>query len=217
MRSSDPVNAGDLRWSLMYRRIGKPVLDRVAAGLGLFVLAPVFGVVAILVRIEGSGPILYRQQRVGFDGRLFTLLKFRTMVPGADVIGGGFAPPELNLITPLGHRLRRTSIDELPQLWNVLRGEMSLVGPRPALPELVARYTDHQRQRLLVRPGITGLSQIEGRNEWTCGVVGFERDIDYVENVSLALDLRILAGTIRPVLMQSGYVADQTADDVDDL
>ena len=181
----------------------KHALDRILAAAGLVVLAPFLAAIAVWIVIESGGPILIRQARAGQDGRPFRMLKFRTMVPDALELGRqlrlsdpfGIVPNDPR-ITRSGRFLRRTSLDELPQLWNVLRGEMSLVGPRPDLVEQVVNYEPADRRRLAVRPGMTGWSQIHGRDEipWS---VRFEHDAWYVENWSLALDAKILAKTVR--------------------
>jgi lipopolysaccharide/colanic/teichoic acid biosynthesis glycosyltransferase len=156
--------------------------------------------VAVWIRLDSPGPALYRQERVGFDGRPFSLLKFRTMVMGAERTGAGLAVTEDDArITRAGRVLRRLSIDELPQLWNVIRGDMSLVGPRPTVAGQVARYTERQRGRLRARPGLTGLAQVSGRAAlpWSRRI---ELDLEYVEGWTLAGDLRLLARTAAVVL-----------------
>lgn len=199
-----------------YARYVKPLVDRVAAGVGLVLLAPGFLAVAVAIRVSDGSPILYRQTRIGKNREPFRVIKFRTMVPDAYALGGGYAPAEMDLITPIGHVLRRTSIDELPQLLNVLRGEMSLVGPRPTLPDQVDRYSARQLHRLDVLPGITGLAQVEGRDRWTWSK-RIERDLFYVDNLSATLDCRVLWKTLRIVFGRSGYIPNQSADDIDDL
>jgi lipopolysaccharide/colanic/teichoic acid biosynthesis glycosyltransferase len=175
----------------------------VAGSSGLLLLAsPVLLGSAIAIAIEDGGPVLYRQRRVGKDGEEFELLKLRTMVVGAENIGAGFAVNEDDpRITKVGRVLRRLSFDELPQLWNVLRGEMSLIGPRPTLAYQVERYTPRQRRRLEVKPGITGWAQVHGRAKlpWDDRI---ELDVWYVENRSFWLDLKILAKT--PGALMSG-------------
>ena len=166
----------------------------------LVVLAPVFAIVAILIRRDSPGPAFYRQTRVGLDGREFRLIKFRTMIDGAELVGAGLdndaGDPR---ITSVGARLRALSIDELPQLINVLVGDMSVVGPRPTLRDQVERYTHEQRRRLRARPGITGLAQISGRSTlpWSQRIV---IDVHYVDNWSLRLDLAIMLRTIPALL-----------------
>jgi lipopolysaccharide/colanic/teichoic acid biosynthesis glycosyltransferase len=175
--------------------IAKRALDVAGASVGLLVSAPFLAAAAAAVKLEDRGPVLYRQRRVGKDGREFDLLKLRTMVVGAERLGGGYAVDEGDpRITRAGRVLRRLSIDELPQLWNVVRGDMSLVGPRPTLAYQVERYTDRQRRRLEVLPGITGWAQIHGRASlpWDERI---ELDVWYVERRSFWLDLRILART----------------------
>jgi lipopolysaccharide/colanic/teichoic acid biosynthesis glycosyltransferase len=180
----------------------KHALDRVLAFLGIVLLTPLFAGIAAWVFVESGGPVVIRQLRAGLGGRPFRMLKFRTMVPDAIDVGRrlglgdpyGIVPDDPR-ITRSGRFLRRTSLDELPQLWNVLRGEMSLVGPRPDLVEQVANYRPADRRRLAVRPGITGWSQIQGRDQisWP---ERFEHDAWYVENWSVSLDARIMLKTL---------------------
>ncbi len=169
--------------------------DVAIAGLGLALASPLLVASALAVKLTDGGAVLFRQQRVGLDGRDFELLKLRTMVVGAEGKGAGYAVERGDpRITRAGRLLRRTSIDELPQLWNVLRGDMSIVGPRPTLRYQVDRYTDNQRKRLAVRPGLTGWAQVHGRAElpWAERI---ELDVWYVEHRSVALDLKILLRT----------------------
>jgi lipopolysaccharide/colanic/teichoic acid biosynthesis glycosyltransferase len=171
------------------------VLDAVGAGAVLVLAGPVLGVAALAVKLEDGGPVLYRQRRVGKDGVEFELLKLRTMDVGAERQGAGFAVDRDDpRITRVGRILRRLSVDELPQLWNVLRGEMSLIGPRPTLRYQVEAYSDRQRRRLEVKPGLTGWAQIHGRAEvpWDDRI---ELDVWYVEHRSPRVDLKILART----------------------
>jgi lipopolysaccharide/colanic/teichoic acid biosynthesis glycosyltransferase len=173
----------------------KRVLDVVGASLLLLVTSPVLALAAVATVVSDRGPVLYRQRRVGKDGVEFELLKLRTMVVGAESLGAGYAVNEGDpRITRVGRLLRRLSIDELPQLWNVVRGEMSLVGPRPTLAYQVERYMPRQRRRLEVKPGITGWAQVHGRAKlpWNERI---ELDVWYVEHRSLLLDLKILART----------------------
>jgi lipopolysaccharide/colanic/teichoic acid biosynthesis glycosyltransferase len=168
------------------------------------VTAPVVALAALAVRIESPGDPVYRQTRVGKDGRLFEIYKLRTMVLGAEFQGAGLAiAAGDHRITLVGNLLRRYSLDELPNLWNVLRGEMSIVGPRPTLKHQVDQYTDRQRGRLAVKPGITGWAQINGRASlpWPERI---ELDLWYVEHRSLVLDLRILSRTLGLVLSGTG-------------
>jgi lipopolysaccharide/colanic/teichoic acid biosynthesis glycosyltransferase len=173
----------------------KRALDLLIGVPAVIVSAPVVAILAALVRLESPGHPIYTQRRVGKDGRPFAIYKLRTMVRGAEFTGAGLALQEGDdRITRMGRFLRRTSLDELPNLWNVVRGEMSIVGPRPTLQVQVDQYTPHQRRRLEVPPGITGWAQVNGRASlpWSERI---ELDVFYVEHRSLALDLRILART----------------------
>ncbi len=196
------------------RRFAKEVVDRTAATVGLLLLAPVLLATAVAVRVTSAGPVLFRQERVGKCGELFTMLKFRSMVPNAPQLveqlaaadeGNGvlFKLRDDPRVTRVGRILRRYSIDELPQLVNVLRGEMSLVGPRPPLASEVEQYGTDMRRRFLVKPGLTGLWQVSGRSDlsWDDSV---RIDVRYVENWSLTFDLMILCKTVRAVLRGSG-------------
>ncbi len=182
----------------------KRALDIVIALPLVLITAPVVAVLALAVRLESPGDPIYRQTRVGKDGRLFDIYKLRTMVDGAEFTGAGLAIAAGDArITRLGTFLRRYSLDELPNLWNVLRGEMSIVGPRPTLKGQVDQYTPRQRGRLAVKPGITGWAQINGRASlpWPERI---ELDLWYVEHRSLALDLRILSRTLGQVIRGHG-------------
>jgi lipopolysaccharide/colanic/teichoic acid biosynthesis glycosyltransferase len=184
------------------------VLDAGAAGLGLAVTSPLLAAGALAIKLDDGGPVLYRQRRVGLDGREFELLKLRTMEVGAEQRGSGWAVNEGDpRITRAGRVLRRLSLDELPQLWNVLRGDMSLIGPRPTLAYQVERYTPRQRRRLEVKPGITGWAQIHGRAQlpWDERI---ELDVWYVEHRSPWLDLKILART--PLALLGGTYKGET-------
>jgi sugar transferase EpsL len=189
------------------RRVLKRVLDVVMSALSLVLLSPLFVAVALAVWIEGR-PVLFRQQRPGYKGVPFFTLKFRSMKDKRDEQGGLL--PDEDRITPLGAFLRRSSLDELPQLWNVLRGDMSLVGPRPLLMQYLDRYTPEQARRHSVPPGITGWTQINGRND-----LAWEKklalDVWYVDHSSLRLDLRILWITMWKVLKGEGIGAEGSA------
>jgi lipopolysaccharide/colanic/teichoic acid biosynthesis glycosyltransferase len=188
----------------IYIRRGKRLLDLAASAILLLVLAPVIAVVALAVRARIGSPVLFRQRRPGLMGRPFTMVKFRTMTEARDEHGRPL--PDEQRLTPFGAALRRLSLDELPELWNVLRGDMSLVGPRPLLMQYVARYTPEQARRQDVRPGITGLAQVDGRNalSWE---EKLRLDVAYVDSLSPGLDLRILLRTIRTVLTGEGISA----------
>ncbi|MGY1746895.1 sugar transferase [Blastococcus sp. SYSU D00695] len=197
-----------------WRRVAKAGLDRTVAAVALLLLAPVMSAIALAVKFGSPGPVLFRQERVGVNGRTFTMLKFRSMVVDADRQVEALSADNISdgllfkmrvdpRVTPVGRLLRRLSLDELPQLLNVLGGSMSLVGPRPPLPGEVARYDTQVSRRLLVKPGLTGLWQISGRSDlpWEEAV---RLDLRYVENWSMAMDLLILAKTFRAVLSRSG-------------
>jgi lipopolysaccharide/colanic/teichoic acid biosynthesis glycosyltransferase len=184
-------------------------LDAALAAVLLVVTAPLLGVAALAVKLESRGPVFYRQRRVGRGGEPFELWKLRTMVPGAETTGAGIYIVEGDpRITRVGRRLRRFSLDELPNLVNVLKGEMAIVGPRPTVQEQVDRYTDRQRRRLEVKPGITGWAQVNGRTSlpWPERI---ELDVWYVEHRSLWLDLRILAKTARMLATGRGLYSEE--------
>lgn len=183
------------------REVTKRIFDVVLASLGLIVLAPVFGLIAAAIRWKMGPPVLFRHARVGKDERRFVLYKFRTMTDARDPAGRLLPDPER--LTGLGRLLRATSLDELPQLWNVLRGEMSLVGPRPLIAAYLPRYNRRQRRRHEVKPGITGWAQIHGRNgiRWE---QKFELDVWYVDHWSFWLDLKILCLTFARVIARQG-------------
>jgi lipopolysaccharide/colanic/teichoic acid biosynthesis glycosyltransferase len=188
--------------------VGRRLRDLVGAAVALAAASPFLVAAAVAIKLEDRGPVLYRQRRVGQGGREFELLKLRTMVVGAETRGAGWAVNRGDpRITRVGRVLRRLSLDELPQLWNVVRGEMSLVGPRPTLAYQVERYTPRQRRRLDVKPGITGWAQVHGRAAlpWDERI---ELDVWYVENRSAWLDLKILAKT--PGALFSGTYKGET-------
>jgi lipopolysaccharide/colanic/teichoic acid biosynthesis glycosyltransferase len=176
----------------------KRIVDIFASACGLLLLTPVMLAIAWLIRRETGSPVLFRQPRPGYQGRVFDMIKFRTMTSGKEA--------DASRITPLGHFLRSTSLDELPELWNVLKGDMSLVGPRPLLVEYLPLYDTRQRRRHDVRPGITGWAQVNGRNllSWD---EKFELDVWYVENQSFGLDLRILLMTVLTIIRRDGIHA----------
>ena len=183
----------------MQQRI-KRVLEFIIALIGLILASPILLIVAILVRIKLGSPIIFRQQRVGLNGEIFEMVKFRTMKDVYDAKGNLL--PDEERLTAFGNFLRKSSLDELPELWNVLKGNMSLVGPRPLLVEYLPLYSEEQMKRHNVRPGITGYAQVNGRNNisWT---KKFELDVYYVENFSLWLDIKILFQTVAKVLGQA--------------
>jgi len=186
-----------------YRRFLKRWLDLAVAASALALLSPLIGLIALMVRLRMGSPVLFRQQRVGLHERPFLIYKFRTMTDARDA-QGHLLPPAAR-ITWLGRLLRRTSLDELPQLWNVLRGDMSLVGPRPLYVDYLPYYTQRERRRHQVRPGITGLAQVSGRNllSWD---EQLELDVRYIERLGLLLDLSILLDTAWKVLARRDVV-----------
>jgi lipopolysaccharide/colanic/teichoic acid biosynthesis glycosyltransferase len=191
------------------------IFDVLVAGAVLLVTAPVMALAIIAIRLESKGHPIYRQRRVGQDARPFDVLKLRTMVSGAERMGAGLAVDDGDSrITRVGALLRRTSIDELPNLVNVLKGEMSIIGPRPTVPIQVAQYTDRQRGRLALKPGITGWAQVNGRASlpWPERI---ELDLWYVEHATLALDLRILWLTARMLVTGHGLYKGETGGWVD--
>jgi lipopolysaccharide/colanic/teichoic acid biosynthesis glycosyltransferase len=183
----------------------KRTLDFIAAASALILLAPLLAIVAVLVAWRLGRPVLFRQTRIGWNEQPFTVLKFRTMREATDATGNPL--PDADRLTPFGRWLRSWSLDELPQLWNILRGDMSFIGPRPLLPAYLPRYTARQRRRHAVQPGLSGLAQIQGRNAiaWE---QRFELDLEYIERKSLALDLRIALLTVRKLLLREGISQD---------
>ena len=185
-------------------------IDVTVSALVLTLASPVLALAAVAIRLESRGGVIYRQQRAGLNGHVFEVLKLRTMVDGAEHVGAGLAIDAGDArITRIGALLRRTSIDELPNLVNVLRGEMSLIGPRPTLPVQVQQYTERQRGRLAVKPGITGWAQVNGRASlpWDERI---ELDLYYIEHSSPTLDARILWRTLAMVLGGSGLYKGHT-------
>jgi lipopolysaccharide/colanic/teichoic acid biosynthesis glycosyltransferase len=175
----------------------KRIFDFCVALTALVLLAPMIAIVALLVRVKLGSPVLFRQERPGLNGRIFTLLKFRSMRDAVDAHGHPL--PDSERLPPFGRFLRSTSLDELPELWNVLKGEMSLVGPRPLLVKYLPLYTPEQARRHDVRPGITGLAQVNGRNRQSWEE-RFSVDVWYVDNRTFWLDLKILVRTVFKVL-----------------
>lgn len=183
----------------------KYLLDRVVAVVLLVLLAPVLVAIAVAIRCEGTGPVIYRQTRPGLHGEPFEIVKFRSMRPDPELERRGTDGDHLR-ITRLGRILRATSLDELPNLINVARGEMSIIGPRPLLMSYLELYDDHQARRHEVRPGMTGLAQVNGRNDsdWA---TRFDLDVEYVDRCSFLLDVQILVATLRTVVTGRGVSA----------
>lgn len=191
----------------MYRRFVKRGLDFLTALAALLVLSPVLLVLAVLVRCKLGTPVLFRQERPGLDGRIFTLCKFRTMTDKKDAKGNLL--PDSERLTKFGRLLRAASLDELPELLNILKGDMSLIGPRPLLVSYLPYYTEEEKLRHTVRPGLTGLAQVSGRNfiDWDRRM---EKDVEYVKNLSFAMDVKVLWLTVETVLGHSDEVAEDT-------
>jgi len=187
----------------MYNKIGKRLFDLALTIPALILLSPVMALLALLVRLKMGSPVLFRQQRPGLYGRPFTILKLRTMTNDCD--GQDNLLPDEDRLTSFGRFLRSTSLDELPELFNVLKGEMSIVGPRPLLMEYLDHYTPEQTYRHEVRPGITGWAQIQGRNDTTWDT-RFDQDLWYVKHCSFGLDCRIVFATVGAVLQGDGGI-----------
>jgi len=185
----------------MYRHFFKRVIDIVVSALGLLVLSPVLLVLALLIRTKLGSPILFSQDRPGKNGKIFTMYKFRSMTDERDE-QGNLLPDDVRL-TKFGKILRASSMDELPELWNILKGDMSLVGPRPLLVQYLPLYNDEQKKRHDVRPGLTGLAQVNGRNalSWEDK---FAYDVKYVESISALKDIKILIQTVEKVFVSDG-------------
>lgn len=185
----------------MYRKYGKRLMDIIISGISLVLLSPVILVTAVMVRIKLGDPVIFKQKRPGLNEKIFELYKFRTMTNAVDKNGNLL--PDSERLTGFGRFLRSSSLDELPELVNILKGDMSIVGPRPLLVRYLDRYDDTQRHRHDVRPGLTGLAQINGRNlvNWA---ERFEYDLKYIEDISFVRDLKILVKTVSCVLSKKG-------------
>lgn len=189
----------------MYRHVLKPLFDFLLAASALILLSPVFLLITLLLTFSNKGSAFFLQKRPGRNGEIFYIIKFKTMTDQKDA--NGILLPDYQRITLLGKIVRKTSLDEIPQLINVLKGEMSLIGPRPLLPEYLELYTPEQQRRHCVKPGITGLAQVNGRNaiSWE---EKFKYDLEYVDNVSPLLDAKIIFSTIDKVLRRKNVNAD---------
>ena len=199
----------------MYKNCIKRCLDFLLSLCGIIVLSPVLAVLAVLVRVMLGSPVLFKQERPGKDEKIFTLCKFRTMTDARDEKGVHL--PDAVRLTKFGKFLRATSLDELPELFNILKGDMSVIGPRPLLVSYLPYYTERERLRHSVRPGLTGLAQVNGRNAlgWEAR---FAYDLEYVDHLSFGLDLKILFLTVAKVVKRSGTLsgADQVVADIDE-
>lgn len=192
----------------MYRRFFKRFLDIVLSACALLVLSPVLLITAFLVRIKLGSPVIFCQARPGKDEKIFQLYKFRSMTDQRDP-QGNLLPDEVRL-TSFGKKLRATSLDELPELWNILKGDMSIVGPRPLLVRYLPRYSQEQRRRHKVRPGLTGLAQVNGRNLLTWEDK-FRYDVEYVDNLNFLLDVRIILKTVGKLFAREGISSESSA------
>lgn len=192
---------------MIYKYI-KRILDIISSLLAIIILSPLLAVTAVLVKTKLGSPVLFRQERPGKDEKIFTLMKFRTMTDERDE-NGELLPDEVRL-TKFGKFLRSTSIDELPELFNILKGDMSVIGPRPLLVEYIPRYNEHQHRRHEVRPGLSGWAQVNGRNSisWE---EKFDLDVEYVDNYSFAMDVKILFMTVLNVLKKEGISSETGA------
>lgn len=192
---------------MIYKYI-KRILDIISSLLAIIILSPLLAVTAVLVKTKLGSPVLFKQERPGKDEKIFTLMKFRTMTDERDE-NGELLPDEVRL-TKFGKFLRSTSIDELPELFNILKGDMSVIGPRPLLVEYIPRYNEHQHRRHEVRPGLSGWAQVNGRNtvSWEDK---FDMDVHYVDNYSLAMDVKILFMTVLNVLKREGISSETSA------
>jgi len=194
----------------------KRLIDVTLSASALLVLSPLIILIGLLIKLDSKGPVLYRQKRVGENGIIFTINKFRTMIDGAEGIGAGYVVKKGDhRITRVGRVLRTLSLDELPQLINILSGEMSLVGPRPTLPYQVEKYDERQRQRLKVKPGVTGWAQVNGRNaiSWPERI---ELDLWYIDHWTIWLDLKILLLTFKSILVRENLYRTADYDPISD-
>ena len=192
----------------IYCKLIKRTIDFLISALGMLILSPVLIILAVLVRLKLGGPVIFKQERPGLNGKVFNLYKFRTMTDARDE--NGDLLDDEHRLTSFGKKLRASSLDELPELYNILKGDMSIVGPRPLLVKYLPLYSKEQRRRHDVRPGLTGLAQVSGRNAitWT---EKFNKDIEYVDNVSFGLDVSIFFKTIYCVLKREGINSDSAA------
>lgn len=191
----------------MYKHVIKRLLDILISGIALILLSPVYLVLAILVRTKLGSPVIFHQERPGRNQKIFTLCKFRTMTDERDEEGNLL--PDTVRLTKFGSMLRTTSLDELPELWNIFKGDMSLIGPRPLLVKYLPYYTEEEQLRHSVRPGLTGLAQVSGRN-----LLGWDmrlaKDVEYVKNLSFAMDIKVIMLTVKVVLHHDGVEVDTT-------
>lgn len=189
---------------MFYRKYGKRIIDVLASGIGLIILSPVFLILFLLVRTKLGSPVIFKQKRPGKDERIFDMYKFRTMTDEKDSAGNLL--PDAERLTSFGKKLRSTSLDELPELWNIFKGDMSIIGPRPLLVKYLPLYNKSQKKRHSVRPGLTGLAQINGRNaiSWEDK---FKYDVEYVDDLTFFMDVKIFIKTIKKVFVKEGITS----------
>lgn len=189
----------------MYRHFIKRLLDIVLSGIALVILSPVYLVLAVLIKVKLGSPVIFHQERPGKDEKIFTLCKFRTMTDERDENGNLL--PDNKRLTKFGKLLRATSLDELPELWNIFKGDMSIIGPRPLLVSYLPYYTEEEQLRHTVRPGLTGLAQVSGRNflDWDNRL---KKDIEYVQNLSFLMDLKVIFLTIKVIFVKENVAED---------
>lgn len=189
---------------MFYRKYGKRLIDVLASGIGLIILSPVFLIFFLLVRTKLGSPVIFKQKRPGKDERIFDMYKFRTMTDEKDSAGNLL--PDAERLTSFGKKLRSTSLDELPELWNIFKGDMSIIGPRPLLVKYLPLYNKSQKKRHSVRPGLTGLAQINGRNaiSWEDK---FKYDVEYVDDLTFFMDVKIFIKTIKKVFVKEGITS----------
>lgn len=192
----------------MYKHFFKRFLDILLSGLALIVLCIPMGIIALLVKSRLGSPVIFSQERPGKNEKVFRMYKFRSMTDAKDENGNLLSDEER--LTPFGKKLRASSLDELPEIWNIFKGDMSIIGPRPLLVKYLPRYNEEQRHRHDVRPGLTGLAQINGRNSISWADK-FRYDVEYVNNLSFALDVKIFFGTVKKVLTHEGINSDNSA------
>ena len=189
----------------MYRHFIKRLLDIVLSGIALVILSPVYLILAILIRVKLGSPVIFHQERPGKNQKIFTLCKFRTMTDERDENGNLL--PDNKRLTQFGKLLRATSLDELPELWNIFKGDMSIIGPRPLLVSYLPYYTEEEQLRHTVRPGLTGLAQVSGRNflDWDNRL---KKDIEYVQKLSFLMDLKVIFMTVKVILVKENVAED---------